>query len=132
MKPVDIERCILVVDDSVVVRRTLSRKFRAASFEVREATNGREALVALNAGGITAVVTDLDMPGMTGIELLQEIKRQKHLKSIPVTVLTSRDDESMLAEVRQLHPTAILHKPVTDGTIKVIINSLISSGVIIS
>ncbi len=128
LKPVEIERCILVVDDSVVVRRTLSRKLREAGFEVREAANGREAMGALNAGGITAVVTDLDMPGMTGVELLQEIKRQKQLKTIPVAVLTSRDDESMLAEVRQLHPAAVLHKPVTDGTIKAIINSLVFSG----
>ncbi len=132
LKPVDIERCILVVDDSVVVRRTLSRKLRAAGFEVREAANGREAVVALNAGGITAVVTDLDMPGMSGVELLQEIKRQKQFSAMPVTVLTSRDDESMLADVRHLHPAAVLHKPVTDGTIKAIINSLIGSGLAIS
>ena len=86
----------------------------------------------LQAGGITAVVTDLDMPGMTGVELLQEIKRQKQFKSIPVTVLTSRDDESMLAEVRRLQPASVLHKPVTDGTIKAILDSLVSSDVAVS
>ncbi len=130
--PIKSERSVLVVDDSVVVRRSLSRKLRAAGYEVHEATNGREALVLLQAGGITAVITDLDMPGMTGVELLQEIKRQKQFKSIPVTVLTSRDDESMLAEVRRLHPAAVLHKPVTDGTIKAILDSLICSDVTVS
>ena len=89
-------------------------------------------MLALHAGGITAVITDLDMPGMTGVELLQEIKRQKQFKTIPVTVLTNRDDESMLAEVRQLDPAAVLHKPVTDATIKAILDSLICSDVAIS
>jgi chemotaxis protein histidine kinase CheA len=132
LKPANSDRCVLVVDDSVVVRRSLSKKLRAAGYEVREAANGREAMVVLQAGGVTAVVTDLDMPGMTGVELLQEIKRQKQFKTIPVTVLTSRDDESMLAEVRQLSPAAVLHKPVTDGTIKAILESLICSDVAVS
>ena len=126
------DRCILVVDDSVVVRRSLSRRLRAAGYEVREAANGREAMITLNAGGIKAVVTDLDMPRMTGIELLQEIKRQKQLRTIPVTVLTSRDDESLLSEIRQLQPAAVLNKPVTDETVKAIINSLTCTGVAIS
>ncbi|MBC7967756.1 MAG: response regulator [Fuerstia sp.] len=132
LKHANSQRCVLVVDDSVVVRRSVSRKLRAAGYEVREAANGREALVTLYAGGITAVVTDLDMPGMTGVELLQEIKRQKQFKAIPVTVLTSRDDESMLTEIRQLHPAAVLHKPVTDGTIKAILDSLTCSDVTVS
>ena len=132
LKHMNNDRCILVVDDSVVVRRSLSRRLRAAGYEVREAANGREAMIMLNAGGIKAVVTDLDMPRMTGIELLQEIKRQKHFRMIPVTVLTSRDDESLLSEIRQLQPAAVLNKPVTDGTVKAIINSLICTDVAIS
>ncbi len=132
LKHLNNDRCILVVDDSVVVRRSLSRRLRAAGYEVREAANGREAMIMLNAGGIKAVVTDLDMPRMTGIELLQEIKRQKHFQMIPVTVLTSRDDESLLSEIRQLQPAAVLNKPVTDGTVKAIINSLTCTGVAIS
>ena len=123
------ERCVLIVDDSVVVRRSLSRKLRAVGCEVREAANGREAMVALHAGGITAVVTDLDMPKMTGVELLQEIRRQKQFKTIPVTVLTSRDDESLLSEIRQLHSAVILNKPVTDGTVKAIMDALSCSAV---
>lgn len=116
--------CILLVDDSVSVRRSLSRRLQAAGFIVREATNGREALKTLHSADITAVITDLDMPGMSGLELLQEIKRQKHLQTVPITVLTSRDDELTLSEVRQLQPTTILNKPVTDTTFKAILASL--------
>ncbi len=117
-------KCVLIVDDSVVVRRSLTKTLQAAGYAVREATNGREALSVLNSADIAAVITDLDMPGMTGLELLQEIKRQKHFHAIPVTVLTSRDDESILSEVWQLQPTAILNKPVTAATFNAILETL--------
>ena len=119
---------ILIVDDSVTVRRCLSKKLRAVGYDVEEASNGREALEFLKAGRITAVVTDVDMPGMNGIELLQEIKRRKSLQEIPVTVLTSRDEESIVPETSHLQPAAILSKPVTDGTIAAIVESFAGVG----
>ena len=119
----DGHRRILIVDDSVTVRRSLSKRLRAAGYDVREAGNGREALDVLKTGGITAVVTDIDMPGMNGVELLQEIKRQKQLQKLPVAVLTSRDEESMPREIALLQPAVILNKPVTDETIAAIIES---------
>ena len=128
----DDQGAVLIVDDSVVVRRTLAKKLRAAGYRIREATNGRDALAVLHAGGISAVITDLDMPRMTGTELLQEMKRQKQFRNIPVTVLTSRDDELTLAEIRQLEPAAILNKPVTEATITAIISSLCSVDILSS
>lgn len=124
LTPGDDQSAVLIVDDSVVVRRTLAKKLRAAGYRIREATNGRDALAVLHAGGISAVITDLDMPRMTGTELLQEMKRQKQFRNIPVTVLTSRDDESTVSEISQLEPAAILNKPVTDATITALINLL--------
>ena len=132
LRPVRIAQCILVVDDSVVVRRSLSKRLQAAGFVVCEATNGREALSVLHSSAITAVITDLDMPGMSGLELLQEIQRHKHLQKIPVTVLTSRDDEPTLSEVRQFRPNAILNKPVTDAVLKAILESLTPSNAVLS
>ena len=115
--------CILIVDDSVAVRRSLSKKLSAAGHRVREASNGRDALDLLKSGGFAAVVSDIDMPVMNGIELLQEIRRRRELQAIPVTVLTSRDEGSLSAAIAYLHPTAILSKPVTDETVTAIMNS---------
>ncbi len=122
--PAHCQNSVLVVDDSVVVRRRLSKKLTAAGHTVREAANGREAMAVLNVGGITAVITDLDMPGMTGVELMQEMKRQKPYRTIPVTVLSSRDEDSMPPEVGELRPDAILQKPVTDQTVNSIVDWL--------
>ena len=87
--------CILIVDDSVAVRRSLSKKLSAAGHRVREASNGRDALDLLKSSGFAAVVSDIDMPVMNGIELLQEIRRRRELQAIAVTVLTSRDEGSL-------------------------------------
>lgn len=116
-------RCILVVDDSVTVRRSLSRKLTAVGYDVRQAGNGRAAADLLRTESFCSVVTDIDMPGMNGVELLQQIRRQKHLQSLPVVVLTSRDDASMLPGLQELNPSAILPKPVTENTIAAIIDS---------
>lgn len=120
--------CVLIVDDSIVVRRSLTRKLTDAGFAVREAGNGQAALRILRTGEITAVVTDVDMPEMSGAELLREMKRHKQMRSIPVAVLSSRDEESMPNEVRELRPAVILAKPVTDETITALLETFALSG----
>jgi chemotaxis protein histidine kinase CheA/CheY-like chemotaxis protein len=116
--------CILIVDDSVVVRRSLSRKLNAAGYATREAGNGNAALKVLRTHDVAAVVTDVDMPEMSGIELLQEMKHQKQFRDIPVTVLSSRDSEAMPHEIPELQPANVLAKPVTDETITAIVEML--------
>ncbi|MGB4712024.1 MAG: response regulator [Fuerstiella sp.] len=115
--------CVLVVDDSVVIRRSLTRRLKAIGFDVSEACNGKEALAILRSGGIAAVVSDIDMPGMNGLDLLHEMKRQKSLQDIPVTILTSRDEDRTVAAIRSLQPDALLNKPVTDVTVTAIVDS---------
>ncbi len=112
---------ILIVDDSVTIRRSLSRRLKSAGVSVAEASNGVDALKLLRCGGISAVVTDIDMPRMNGIELLQEMKHHRQLVSIPVIVLTSRDDVSTMAQLKDSGAAEILAKPVTEDTIAAII-----------
>lgn len=115
---------VLIVDDSVVVRRSLARKLADAGYDTCEAAHGKAALKLLRAGGIAGVVTDVDMPGMNGVELLQEMKRSRLWQSIPVVVLSSRDEESMPSEMAELSPDAVLTKPVSDDTIVSIVQTL--------
>ncbi len=115
---------ILVADDSVTIRRSLSRRLNAAGVSVTEASNGVDALKLLQCGGISLVVTDIDMPRMNGIELLQEMKRHRQLQSIPVIVFSSRDDQPTLAQLKTSGAADILCKPVTDDTIAAIIDQI--------
>ena len=115
--------CILVVDDSVTVRRSLSKKLSASGLSVREACNGREALDAIRLGDVAAVVTDIDMPVMSGIELLEEMKHHQDLSAIPVAVLTSREGDFLPSWMACLQPAAVLEKPVTDETVASVIEA---------
>ncbi len=66
---------VLIVDDEKLIRDSLSRYLRAEGFEVVTAENGRQALELLNLRWVPVVVTDIMMPEMDGLELLQHIKR---------------------------------------------------------
>jgi CheY-like chemotaxis protein len=121
---------VLIVDDSVVVRRGLAKRLNAAGYRTQEAGDGHAALKLLRNGRIAAVVTDVDMPGMNGVELLQEMRRQKQFRAVPVAVLSSRDQQSMPPEMLLLQPDTVLAKPITDETIQAIITTFAQAGVL--
>lgn len=121
---------ILVVDDSVVVRRVLCRRLKNQGYRVAEACNGREALDVLKAEVFSAIVTDIDMPSMNGVELLYEVKRQKRFHDLPVVVLSGRDQHLLPHDLQQLGPTAVLQKPVTDETFNALLETFRREGVL--
>lgn len=120
------QESLLVVDDSVVVRRTLVRKLTGHGYRVIAAANGREALDLLKTESVLAVVTDLDMPAMNGLELCQEIRRLDQLKHLPVMVVSSRDRHTLPPELEELGSISVLAKPVNDATVSAIVQSLTS------
>lgn len=69
---------ILIVDDHDAVRMSLRISLEAAGYAVQEATNGDDALSIIQAEPIHAVVTDLWMPGMDGVQFLRELRRLRH------------------------------------------------------
>ena len=84
---------ILVVDDSLTVRE-LERKFLAShGYEVEVAIDGMDGWNAARIGHFDLIVTDIDMPRLNGIELVTLIKKDQHLKSLPVMVVSYKDRE---------------------------------------
>lgn len=69
---------VLVIDDQEAVRLSLRISLEAAGYEVREAADGDAAMVIIQADPIHAVVTDLWMPGMDGVQFLRELRRLRH------------------------------------------------------
>jgi chemotaxis protein histidine kinase CheA len=122
--------CVLIVDDSVVVRRGLAKRLNAVGYRTQEAGDGHAALKLLRSSQIAAVVSDIDMPGMDGVELLQEMRRQKQYHTIPVAVLSSRDKQSMPPEILLHQPDIVLTKPITDETIKALVATFTQAGVL--
>jgi len=85
---------VLVVDDQFTVRELQRSILEAAGYRVETARDGREALAMLgNNGAIDIVVTDLQMPELDGIGLLEAVRADPERAELPVVVVTSRADE---------------------------------------
>ena len=78
----------LVVDDSMVIRHTVSRFLEDRGFAVESASNGMEALEILKRVTPVLVITDMQMPAMGGSELISAIKGKPETASIPILILT--------------------------------------------
>ena len=102
---------ILVVDDSLSVRKFASMVLRAHGFEVVTATQGLEALAELGKTPIDLILTDLEMPVMHGYELLGELGRRNLLESIPTLVLSSRAGQAHRDKALALGARDYLVKP---------------------
>ncbi|HEX8704410.1 MAG TPA: response regulator [Myxococcaceae bacterium] len=86
-------RRIMVVDDSPLTRELISALLEAVGYDIITAGDGAEALHLLTQSTVDLVVTDLEMPGLDGLELTREIKGQDNLKRLPVIILTTRGGE---------------------------------------
>jgi len=81
---------VLVIDDSMLIRHTVCRFLEERGFEVEAADDGLSALEPLRLRPPDLVVTDMNMPGMTGGDLIAYLKARQETASIPVVVLTGR------------------------------------------
>ncbi|HEX3377748.1 MAG TPA: hybrid sensor histidine kinase/response regulator [Candidatus Acidoferrales bacterium] len=86
-------RRILVVDDSITVRELERSLLKSRGYEVEVAVDGMDGWNALRSGSYDLMVTDVDMPRMTGIELVSRVKADPHLRAIPVIIVSYKDRE---------------------------------------
>jgi CheY-like chemotaxis protein len=102
---------VLVVDDSISVRRGMARQLHAMGFDVQEVSDGLEALGRLRGSRYELVITDLEMPRLDGFALLAEMRRSPALSTIPVVVASTRGDPETRRRVLELGAKALLSKP---------------------
>jgi len=105
----DSSQCVLLVDDDEAVRTVLSAQLRQAGIDCIEAASAEEALDRLGSGAIDVMVTDLRMPGMDGMELLQRAVRL--WSDVPVIMLTAFGTVPDAVEAMKLGATDFLLKP---------------------
>ena len=80
---------IMTVDDSPTVRQVLQMSLEGAGYKVVAAADGEDALKKLEGDHVDLIVTDLDMPRMDGINLIQQVRRQPGKRFMPIIMLTS-------------------------------------------
>ena len=112
--PADPSMKVLVVDDMVTMRRIVKNILKQLGFgNVDEAENGQEALQKLKADTFGFVVSDWNMPVMTGIDMLRAIRADEKLKAIPVLMVTAEAQQSNLIEAVQAGVSNYIVKPFT-------------------
>jgi serine phosphatase RsbU (regulator of sigma subunit) len=102
---------LLVVDDTEVNRDLLARRLRALGHEVAMAVNGREALEVLAARKIDLVLLDIMMPEMDGFEVLERMRTDPTLRTIPVIMISAVDEIDSVARAIELGAADYLPKP---------------------
>lgn len=115
----------LVVDDDEAVARTVARSL-ASEFEVVVFLKSADAIVELRASSYDLVVTDLNMPGMTGMELIGALRASSMRPLVPVLVLSGAADEASVADLaRRAGASAALAKPFEVGELQRIARELV-------
>ena len=110
---------ILVVDDFSTMRRIIKNLLTDLGYtNISEADDGSTALVALNQGNFDFVVTDWNMPGTTGIELLKAIRADARLKTLPVLMVTAEAKREQISEAAQAGVNGYVIKPFTAQTLE--------------
>ena len=102
---------ILIVDDSSLIRSVASNAAREAGHNPVVAGNGQEGLDALEANQIDIIFSDVNMPVMGGLEMIQNVKANPAYKFIPVIMLTTESNPELKAQGKALGVKAWMLKP---------------------
>jgi two-component system chemotaxis response regulator CheY len=119
---------VLVVDDSKVMRDMITACLRPDSrFVVTQAASGLEAIERLSLKSFDVVVLDLNMPDIGGLEVVEFVRGQDKLKSLPILIVTTRGDDSSRAKVMEAGASKYMTKPFTPEALLAEVQSLVDA-----
>jgi chemosensory pili system protein ChpA (sensor histidine kinase/response regulator) len=118
--------CVMVVDDSLTVRRVTARLLRRQSMEVLTAKDGVEALTLLDERKPDIMLLDIEMPRMDGYELTRHVRRSERLKDLPIIMITSRTGDKHRDHAMALGVDRFLGKPYQESELLDEINSALA------
>ncbi|MGH1440394.1 MAG: chemotaxis response regulator CheY [Cellvibrionaceae bacterium] len=110
---------ILIVDDFSTMRRIIKNLLRDLGFtNTQEADDGLTALPMLKSGDFDFLVTDWNMPGMTGIDLLKQVRADEKLADLPTLMVTAEAKRDQIVEAAQAGVNGYVVKPFTAAALK--------------
>ncbi len=116
---------ILVVDDFSTMRRIIKNLLRDLGFtNTHEADDGKTALPLLQRGDFDLLITDWNMPGMQGIDLLRAVRADAELAQLPVLMVTSESRREHIVEAAKAGVNGYIVKPFTAATLDVKIGEI--------
>ena len=119
----------LVVDDFSTMRRIIKNLLHDLGYpNVSEADDGKTALPMLQAGGFDFLITDWNMPGMPGLELIKAVRADAKLAKMPVLMLTAEAKREQIIEAAQAGVNGYVIKPFTAETLKEKLDKILGGG----
>ncbi len=119
---------VLIADDSAIVRSMVKKALAMAGLDlgqVHEAANGKEALAILGSNWIDVVFADINMPEMTGVELVRSMKADPALAATPVVVVSSEQTQARIDEMRRWGAKAYVKKPFRPEQFRAVVEELL-------
>ncbi len=120
---------VLVVDDSATVRAVIRKTLSLAGVEVGEfhqAANGQEGLEALKGRWIDLVFADINMPVMTGIEMVERMAADGMLKSVPVIIVSTEGSATRIEQLKAKGVSAYIRKPFTPELLRSVVDEVMA------
>lgn len=102
---------VLTVDDSSAIRSRITQLLGDEEYDVLEAENGFKALEILKSHEIELLITDLHMPEMDGLELIEAVRKMKEYKYLPILFLTTESADDVIAKGKRAGATGWIVKP---------------------
>lgn len=105
---------ILITDDSLSMRAVIRKVINLSGIPVAEcfeAANGRQALEILSQHWVDVIISDINMPEMNGMELLQELRKDKLFQEIPVIMVSTEGNRERIEEAERMGARGFLKKP---------------------
>ena len=104
-------RRILAIDDSASMRMLLKASLGAQGFDIETAEDGVEGLAQARANPPELIITDINMPRMDGFELIEAVRGEERLRSLPILVLSTEFTDDKKARAREAGATGWITKP---------------------
>ncbi|GAB4254074.1 MAG: response regulator [Methylomicrobium sp.] len=118
-------KTIMIVDDSASIRQVVSIALKGGGYDVLEACDGKDALSKLKGQKIHLIITDVNMPNMDGITLIQEVKKLPDYKFTPMMMLTTEAGEDKKQQGKAAGAKAWLTKPFQPQTLMTAVSKLV-------
>ena len=119
---------VLIVDDSRTARLFISKALEVSGLsvgKVMQAQNGKEGLEMLQKEWVDIVFADINMPEMTGVEMVQKMCEDGLMKNIPVVIVSTERSATRIAELKAAGVREYLNKPCTPENIKKVVDEVL-------
>jgi two-component system chemotaxis response regulator CheY len=120
---------VLIVDDSATMRQQVFQALTEAGFDVIEASDGQVGAEMIDRDPtISAVICDLNMPRVNGIEMLSSVKSQARHAALPILMLTTDGQPSLIKKAKELGARGWVVKPFKAPQLVAVVHKLVASG----